>query len=194
MVIIPEAEAVFIHIPRTGGTSLHHALTKRFKSAIAYYHADSRHRTVYEVPQEYADYYRFSVMRNPWEIIRSHYGLLHRMNIDDELRAQCGANTLEFAKAVSSMPFCEAVPVLLRRSLTMGGAYATYCNATVEVFRMEDGPLNAICDRLGIDSLDVGHLNASLIDKPMYNNLAMRQVARHCWRDVQMFHYLPPEG
>jgi chondroitin 4-sulfotransferase 11 len=73
-VISKELKVIFIHIPRTGGTSIEKALIGK-----NWWHVDraTKHLTWNQARQHYAEYWdeylKFSVVRNPWDWIVSLY-------------------------------------------------------------------------------------------------------------------------
>jgi len=65
---------IFIHIPKTGGTSIQHALGNENTSTVRHGH----HGRLYEYLAKYGpeiidDYFKFTVIRNPWDVEVSAY-------------------------------------------------------------------------------------------------------------------------
>lgn len=75
--ITSEFRAVFIHIPKTGGTSVE--TSRLFRQTISgkapYGHATAN-RMQKSYPREFADYFKFTVVRNPYTRLISAYNYL----------------------------------------------------------------------------------------------------------------------
>ena len=65
---------IFIHIPKTGGTSISHALRDHPHPII------HRHSSISDFQKrlDISEYYKFSCIRNPWDRIVSWYGFDQR--------------------------------------------------------------------------------------------------------------------
>jgi len=59
-------KCVFIHIPRTGGTSIEASFEKEDRSG-------ERHIFAHEIPSLPADHFKFSFVRDPWDRMLSYY-------------------------------------------------------------------------------------------------------------------------
>lgn len=68
---------VFIHIPKTAGTSIREALLQSEHSFVWNWKHWMSHATIKEVKQhlgdEFDQYYKFAFVRNPWDIVLSKY-------------------------------------------------------------------------------------------------------------------------
>tara|TARA_E500000318_G_scaffold73397_1_gene68039 strand:+ start:494 stop:988 length:495 start_codon:yes stop_codon:yes gene_type:complete len=68
MYIDHDKKLVFIHISRTGGSSIKTALNLHDKQYNEYYHLDSSY-----IPKECKDYFKFAFVRNPFDRFASLY-------------------------------------------------------------------------------------------------------------------------
>ena len=68
MYIDHDKKLVFIHISRTGGSSIKTALNLHDKKYNEYYHLDSSY-----IPKECKDYFKFAFVRNPFDRFVSLY-------------------------------------------------------------------------------------------------------------------------
>jgi len=68
MYIDHDKKLVFIHISRTGGSSIKTALNLHDKQYNEYYHLDSSY-----IPKECKDYFKFAFVRNPFDRFVSLY-------------------------------------------------------------------------------------------------------------------------
>ncbi len=88
MIISHTLKIIFIHVQRTGGSTLINLLKSELGSdlEILSQHGNARTSESYLL-EKYADYYTFGFTRNPWERILSWYSLIHRndpKNLDQE--------------------------------------------------------------------------------------------------------------
>ena len=71
--ILPRKKIIFIHIPRTGGTSVEKYFN--FKHEAGWKPATAQHFTLEEYSKHYDldKYFKFSIVRNPWDRLMSWY-------------------------------------------------------------------------------------------------------------------------
>jgi hypothetical protein len=102
MLLSHEKRFIYFHIPKTGGSSL----TWLFRDALATpgplpaaddrgpgwqdrYHFDGRQHSAYrenaKLVREHGDYFRFAMVRNPWDLALSWYTSLSRQTHDEHL-------------------------------------------------------------------------------------------------------------
>ena len=70
--ICHDKRCIFIHIPKTAGTSIEYSFKKvKLKGEKVKKHPKTKHHTLEEYkdqfPEEFNNYYKFTVVRNPWE-------------------------------------------------------------------------------------------------------------------------------
>jgi hypothetical protein len=81
MVVCNEKKCIFIHIPKTGGTSIEQFIKDNNKNTLLFIgvrnNRSMQHLTAYElkmlVPNIYKKYYKFSIVRNPYDKLLSEY-------------------------------------------------------------------------------------------------------------------------
>jgi hypothetical protein len=85
MLISHQAKFIFIHVQKTGGTSIDHMLRQHFPDAVRWHGKHGRARDgIAEMGMErWRDYYSFAFVRNPWDRLVSWYAM-----IDDRRRAR----------------------------------------------------------------------------------------------------------
>jgi hypothetical protein len=86
---------IFIHIPKTGGSSVAHSL----------FGTNSRHVPYYEYqhvsPAKFRRFFKFAFVRNPWDRIVSTYLFLQRGGMNDQDRVWGDANLRFYADFAS---------------------------------------------------------------------------------------------
>ena len=81
MVLCHEKKCIFIHIPKTAGTSIEQFLKEKGKNNIEYIgvrnNRSLQHLTAFELKHElgptFINYYKFSIVRNPYNRLLSEY-------------------------------------------------------------------------------------------------------------------------
>lgn len=71
--ILKKEKIIFIHVPRTSGTSIEQFLLKNrpVPDGIKHLRASQLHKMI--GPAAWNEYFKFSVIRNPWDKVISHY-------------------------------------------------------------------------------------------------------------------------
>lgn len=78
---------IFLHIPRTGGTSIEYAICNKDWFNV---HAPSKHLTAHIAKKIYAEYwdeyFKFSFVRNPWDRMVSllNYGMFYGIHLNNQ--------------------------------------------------------------------------------------------------------------
>jgi len=211
MILSRGRKYVFIHIPKTGGTSLAMALEARaMKDDIMLGDtpkALKRRRKVNQVqaagrlwkhsklvdlvglidPVEVADLHVVTLVRNPWARLVSYYHWLQKQSFDH--------GAVERAKA---MDFSQFVSDTETQSSIKNNSYSSYTslpNVTIspDFIRLEafDEDSAAFQAHLGF-KLELPHLNSSqaVTDyRTFYTKATQALVAQMCAEDIQKFGY-----
>jgi hypothetical protein len=203
---------VFVHIPKTGGTSLALALEARaLKDDIMLGDTPKarnrrrrlrdaqsagrlwKHSTLADIdgivsPQELGDLFCFTMVRNPWDRLVSYYHWLRDQDFDHP--AVSLAKELEFTAFIAAQQTRES----LRRSDTahymrdITGTDRCDLAIRLEHFEKDAAPL---FDRLGF-TLSLPRSNASERDsdyRRYYDAETMQIVADCCASDIRRFGY-----
>ncbi len=120
---------VFIHIPRTGGTSLTETfgvLPAVSKCVYEYKHATAREIRRLIGAKAWNNAYKFTVYRDPYEIIRSWYQ--HCLGFcDNGYASPDWLSYVDYVRTCSFNTFVE-LEVLSGRFVQRGGFLSTFCN------------------------------------------------------------------
>ncbi|MFX0547045.1 sulfotransferase family 2 domain-containing protein [Roseovarius sp. S1116L3] len=211
MIISPNRNYVFVHIPKTGGTSLATALearamrddiligdtpkARRRRGRLKGLGAPGRlwkHATLDDIagvmpPEWMAQALVFTLVRNPWDRMVSYYHWLRLQRFDHS--AVRAAQTHEFS-AFLDLPDMQAS---IRshpygRYVRRGQSERTPLFIRLETFEADAAPL---WDHLGF-RLNLPHLNVSprVRDyRQYYDDAARRCVASLCAEDIERFGY-----
>ena len=192
MVIIPQAEAVFIHIPRSGGTALSRSILNACEGAFIDLQFKRRHGTYPEALAKYPTYSFFTIMRNPWDLVRSYFGWCYIACTT--MRKHLDYREIAFAEYLLAIGFRDAVPHILVSGLVREpGYWATYCGDQVKPF-MYDGPFVAeISQLLGVTLTEVV-VNESPVEPPQWDPRSIKLIGDYCRDDVDRFKFKPPNG
>jgi hypothetical protein len=132
----------------------------------------------------------FSVMRSPWELIRSWYGYCflaveeYAMTLRPELLDRCREFTNhDFNWYVKN--------VVIEGLADYPGYWSTYCGDAVSAYLYEDDPFVKISRWLGVP-LKLNKENETQITKPGWDQGSIDIVSRHCCDDIVRFGYSAP--
>tara|TARA_Y100001934_G_C12005935_1_gene609892 strand:+ start:173 stop:712 length:540 start_codon:yes stop_codon:yes gene_type:complete len=166
----------FVHIPRTGGTSVECFFEPTLCDKFYF---PTKHRTHAKFIERYPEYFSFSFVRNPWDRLLSFY-------------IKCGGSTdsvVDFKKWLSMYPYNT------RHSMSMSDFILNRSNQPIVDFigRYErlDDDFGSVCDKLGISPSKLPCLNST--EHPNYVDY-YDEEARHlvgcvCSRDIEVFNY-----
>lgn len=195
---------VFIHIPRTGGMALTHALcSSPIGKDVMCDNVSLRHATALDLRRmlgdsAFRDYRKFAVVRPPWEIVKSDYELtlmnLDRSGADLQTSAPYGWQ-IRLRRAACEPGLAEfwRREYLRFGSVKPGGFWKTWCcdeegnDLGVEPLPFDDfGIIEiAMSELLGVQ-IEVEHRNAA--PKRVTTDDELRdEIKRHCRYDCERF-------
>lgn len=211
MILSSGRKYIFIHIPKTGGTSLALALesrakkddimlgdtpkAKRRRARVRDVQTAGRlwkHSTLADIdglitPEQIADYFTFTLVRNPWDRVVSYYHWLQTQSFDHPaVRLAQASNFTQFINHAHTQASLSAAPARYYMTDIRG---QERCSAYIrlEHFHEDAQPL---WDHLGFE-LDLDHVNRSnRVDYHRYYNAEdAALIARTCAVDIARFHY-----
>lgn len=188
---------VFIHIPKTGGVSIHSRLKEIYgKNNVK---MDVHHHTLHELLYKHPkckEYIKFSIVRNPWDKMVSQFFYAKKKN-RSEFRINNKDTLTEWLKRVYDGS----------DHMTHGNNFAKYfCGNQIMWLLNSDGhvDMDAIlrfekldehfkkfCEEYNIKYSKLPHKNAS-VHKPYqeyYDNETKGLVAKHFEKDIELFDY-----
>ncbi|MEL7258181.1 MAG: sulfotransferase family 2 domain-containing protein [Pseudomonadota bacterium] len=212
MIISPGRRYIFVHIPKTGGTSLAHALEARAKKddiligdtekarrrrrRVKRLQAGGRlwkHSTLADIAgvvseEEIADWFCFTLVRNPWDRMVSYYHWLQNQSFDHP--------AVGLAKSLSFSEFLREPHILDAFASNHAATYMTTSRGEhradlyirLEHFEQDVEPL---WSHLGF-RLEMPHLNRSNRKsdyRNLYSGADAEQLAALCSKDIEQFGY-----
>lgn len=212
MIISRGRRYIFVHIPKTGGTSMALALearamkddiligdtpkAKRRRGRLADLNAKGRlwkHSTLSDIegivdPSELAEMFTFALVRNPWDRMVSYYHWLKAQSFAHPAVALAKAQDFAgFVMHPQTAASITASPYDSYMRLSDGSEHA---DAYLRLEHLEQD-LTALSDHLGF-VLDIPHVNSSLRDadyRKSYDAVTAQQVALICAKDIKRFGY-----
>jgi hypothetical protein len=212
MIVSLGRKYIFVHAPKTAGTSMALALEERamkddimlgdtpkaVKRRRRLKDTQSRgrlwkHATLADIdglitPQDLEGLFAFTLVRNPWDRMVSYYHWLQVQTFNHPAVSLAKQVTFhEFSQSgviVSSMKSSPA------RHYMTNAQGAEHCNAYIRIEHFAQDAANLV-DHLGFD-LDLGHANRSerQADYQSYYDAKTRQaVAAACAEDIERFGY-----
>jgi len=187
MVILPSLKKVFIHIPRTSGTALSHALTKAFPDSVYRNGYRDHHTTAQQAKIQFPDFETFTILRTPTDIFRSHYGWILRNaeNLRDGWEPWFRTAILESSRRTLDGQSLHC----LENNILCGsmGFWGTYCLPETKVFLYEDWPYHHIEHYLTRE-LDVRAENQTLHALLPLSQKVQVAIEERCQLDYQKFY------
>jgi hypothetical protein len=211
MILSHGRKYIFIHIPKTGGTSMALALegraqkddimlgdtpkAKRRRSRVDPAQAAGRlwkHSTLADIdglvtPAQISEYFTFTLIRNPWDRVVSYYHWLREQSFDHPaVRLSKTHDFSAFINHAHTRLSLKAAPYSFYMTDFRG---REACNAYIrlEYFEQDSAPL---WDHLGFQ-LELGHTNRSnrVGYHRYYSKQDARLIAEICAQDVERFGY-----
>ncbi|GFE51247.1 hypothetical protein So717_30000 [Roseobacter cerasinus] len=213
MIISPGRRYIFVHIPKTGGTSLATALearamkediligdtpkARRRKARLAHLNARGRlwkHATLADIdgvltPEDIGAMFTFTLIRNPWDRVVSYYHWLKVQSFDHPAVAL--ARDYDFKRFLQEPVVQQSLQASPARSYMQDIEGVERCNLYIrlEAFERDAAPL---WDHLGF-TLSLPHVNRS--ERPpqyakAYDAQSRDLVARLCAEDIARFGYV----
>lgn len=188
MIIIRSRKTVFIHIHRTGGASMISLLKQALPNQVAIIAQHGNASTMEgKILQEYADYFIFSMVRNPWDRLLSWYALLYKwgpLNLEEE-RVRFEAFLINTVKDDGNDSFLLNQLDYFKTT--------THCMDDLTIYRYENytEEVKKIADRLGISIQEIPLVNETTPKnhKDYYTKKGKALVAEKCARDIDYFGY-----
>ena len=186
--IVSQYKCIFIHTPKCAGESIETVLAGKPYNRSGFRGHPEKHWGVHEIshkyPEEFIQYYKFSIVRNPWDRVVS--WVKYR-----DMRYQRAEGTFE-GRMQSDL--CDKVFLnfMLEHSfssmLFMGNRLAV--DSVIRFENLED-EFPKICNYLGVRNKGLPHVNSTKHRhySSYYTNSSRERVAELFCQDIQYFNY-----
>lgn len=207
-------KAIFIHVPHTGGSTITKMLGKELKYKKIYKHAKPENYKK-QFPEQWKNYYKFSIVRNPWDMLVSgwsHYPirlymqvkkLKNKNRIDKEdfnnfciLRRE-QINSDKFYTTIKK-DFIDWVKLWIKvvdiKTIKNSQFTSWFKNGVLNyIIRFEDytDGLNVVCNNIGFDLKEIPVVNSSIRRsyKDYYDEEIKQIIANIYKDDIEKFKY-----
>jgi hypothetical protein len=188
---------IFIHIPKTGGTSIENAFKKRIKG-------NRKHLTMSdyenELESDIEKYFIFSVIRNPWDRLVSYWkyrqGKIHapidgKMNIFNDWLKFISSLNLDDLRGKTEKSNIPDFRMGLDSQFNSLINKQNKINVNLVRFENLQNDFNTICDKIGIKRHHLPHKNKSRHKHytEYYNEETKQIVAEKYEKDIEYFDY-----
>lgn len=189
MVVSHNLKFIFIHIHRTGGTTITNLLRQELGNKLTFFTQHGNTATSEkEILDKHADYFTFGFVRNPWERMLSWYSLLNKNNSDtiDQTRQKF-------------QDFLE-----LDQAFGIGDSYFHYnqldyfpvikdSTGSIKIYRYEkfEEETYKLFDHLGFKLNEIPVINPTKpkVYQEFYTAKSKELVAQKCKKDIAYFEY-----
>jgi chondroitin 4-sulfotransferase 11 len=203
MLISHEKKILFVHIQKTGGTSIAKIL-KNFIPDVKEYLGTHDHASLAKeaLGNEYGSYYRFAFVRNPWDRLVSWYMMIkQKANVippakQNRLFKYVLNNSSSFEDFILN---CTQTidDVDGRKSFLYNQySYISDANGTLIIdfvgkYEAYGSDLGIVLDRIGLRNVEIPHINKSehLHYETYYTKLTRDIIAERYERDIREFGY-----
>lgn len=194
MLVSHSKKFVFVHNPRTGGTSIHGALRPWNSYPKKKKQPFENHSTLNDVVKRYKSYYKFGFVRNPWDRYVSMYQIVLQKRYPKKFRLR----GLSFSQFIMDEYRIWQYKLMTSRnkwfSLPQYKYFVdhkdSFLTDFIGKFENLEADFQYVCSRLEI-SVKLEHKNASQRKhyKKYYNEKTKAAVAEMCQKDIQLFGY-----
>lgn len=192
MIIAYKHKFIFIHIPRTGGSSINFALSKICDKDDIIRRDDTRHNTAMQIKAEVGDAtwnscFKFAFVRNPWEAVLSEYFYI--------LKRAKPKGRKEYEKYTDFNHYLTSSKgkLILFHSMC---DYIVDKNGKIAVdfvgrFENLEEDFKQILQKIDLQNMSLPHENATSHShySEYYNERAKQIVAEKFKKDIKMFDY-----
>lgn len=211
MPVSHELKCIFVHIPRTGGTSIETALgvfgdwrieniqtmfglissptLKREIKSTAFLQHLTATQLRHLLPHQFEQYFRFSIVRNPWERMVSIYGNMDTHMEETAKQAGLSLAGISFDEFLEKTGGFQHVHLMPQHGFIFDSAGKCLVDfvGRLETFQSD---FSAICLKLGIERA-LSHRNASSHDdyRKYYNEASRKIVEQRYGEDIERLRY-----
>ena len=204
MLVSEQYEATFIHIPKTGGTSLASALLSQGEAFNRLPERIERHKNyvknplewtikhsrMHDVDQRYQNFFCFAFVRNPWDLMVSSFSWWTQKPKQLQTRKDYGYDI----KAKGFKAFIKSNSSCLNECYHNNEGQLYWLNDKIDfIGRYENlqQDFNTICDKIRIPRQALPHINKSKHKHytEYYDDETRETVAEKYAKDIEYFYY-----
>ena len=204
MLVSEQYEATFIHIPKTGGTSLASALLSQGEAFNRLPERIERHKNyvknplewtikhsrMHDVDQRYQNFFCFAFVRNPWDLMVSSFSWWTQKPKQLQTRKDYGYDI----KAKGFKAFIKSNSSCLNECYHNNEGQLYWLNDKIDfIGRYENlqQDFNTICDKIRIPRQALPHINKSKHKHytEYYDDETRETVAEKYAKDIEYFDY-----
>jgi len=192
MTISHDIKAIFIHVQRTGGSSIINLLRKHIpmRYTILSQHGSFQNAEG-DIIQKKPDYFVFGFVRNPWERMLSWYFLINKLNLLSlEKERKRFQKFLEFDFASD---FKDDENTFHYNQLDYFPDLETIVNP-IKICRFEnyEEEVKEVFKRFGfiVDTIEISNETVPKNYRDYYTEKSIELVREKCSRDIEYFNYL----
>ena len=179
---------IFIHINKTGGTSIEEILKKLSRNLNVKHHFIQKYRKLADAKHGFENYFKFTIVRNPWDRLLSNY-FYKKLNYNNLIQ------DLSFKKWITNS--CDgnySFEYSLSRHTQLDWIVDENGEVVVDFigkFENLQEDFDTICDKIGIPRQKLPHKNKSKHKHytEYYDDETRAIVAEKYAKDIEYFGY-----
>ena len=143
---------IFVHIPKTGGTSIEYFFTK--ETEVNYKHFSPLDWQKH-FPKEWSNYFKFSSVRNPWDKVVSQWAMQSQRHGKENFKS-----FKEFVKYTTGFPLRPQLWYLSDPKHTSHKDIIDYVESNINfIIRFENlqADFNKLCAKVGVNAAALPH-------------------------------------
>jgi len=188
-------KTIFVHVPKTAGTSIEKHLRQTDKDVVGGHTTALAYRRKF--PEEFASYFKFTVVRDPVDRFISAYSYLKQMAVHSALNNQIvhdSESMDHFAQKAKASPelIANIVHLMPQNQFVCGQNSEILVDSVFRFENLEDA-WREICVRAGIPPDPLAKLNPSRrVAKEEVTEEVLSLVRSAYAQDFEIFGYPPP--
>ena len=191
--ILPEHKAIFVHIPKTGGTSIEQFFGAKLFARTGKHDPVSKLRQAIGA-DDWNRYFKFSFVRNPWDRMASYFNWRSQdpQNVDVKGRTFKDWLTFLLASDFNGLMLNRSFEYGIKPQFEMLADGDDLAVDFVGRFENLQCDFDQVCDRIGIERQTLPHKNAMNRKQhytEFYDNESQVLVATLYPQDIEYFGY-----
>lgn len=189
---------IFVHIPKTGGTSIMNSLGEYGLKQYGHTRLSKIYLRENISEDKYKEYFKFATVRNPWDWVISHFSYIKMKksywHSDDNSTKYGKHPDYDFVKNLNFKQFLKALQDKKIKSFYVNTPQSYWLDKDIDyIIRFENlqKDFSNVCKNIGIPNIVLPHENKSSRREyaDYYDDEAIEIIKKIYWKDIERFNY-----